>query len=279
MATSCEKDSVHNPKQKIDRIFYSEVEISGGNTCRVVSKYLSQDWTWDKNVLKSIDYFWPDGMFYYTENFTYDEQNRMSEVARSCDSYRMLFGYENGQLAQIVCYVDTVVHQTFEFSYEGNKLVEMKTYWENMFDVKPSMNVLKLIVPNFSERAFEKKMAKLKEVCNSKGNSVTTDKYEWKGNNISKVVETIDGVLYDESSTCEFFYDNKVNPFRNFFDFAPIKTWSANNLIKEVDEKGGETIFTYTYKGRYPTSKTDYNLYTFGAQPHEISHTEYYEYE
>ena len=43
--SSCNKDGVYNPKEKIDKIY---VDSGSG-------KYLSEDWTWNKKELKTIN--------------------------------------------------------------------------------------------------------------------------------------------------------------------------------------------------------------------------------
>ena len=77
LMVSCNKEGQFNPKNKIDRIYYSssyKSEIYDNGYWETVSanntrKHVSEIWHWDGNTLKSISHYSPDGEMDYTEKF------------------------------------------------------------------------------------------------------------------------------------------------------------------------------------------------------------------
>lgn len=77
LMVSCNKEGEFNPKNKIDRIYYSsshksEIYENGYWETEYTNntpKHVCEIWNWDGNVLKSISHYYSDGELLYTEIF------------------------------------------------------------------------------------------------------------------------------------------------------------------------------------------------------------------
>jgi len=67
---ACEKSNLgeYNPKAKIEKVY----DESDG-------RYLLEQWQWDGDMLKSIDYFRKSGNLDYSQNYLYDGK-RLSRI-------------------------------------------------------------------------------------------------------------------------------------------------------------------------------------------------------
>ena len=263
--SSCNKDGVYNPKEKIDKIY---VDSGSG-------KYLSEDWTWDNKQLKTINYYESDGTIDHSETFTYND-NRLSQVDNHEDGETVKYTYDKRRLQQASFYTNNVLYMTCLFEYEDNKLADINvtiTDADKGLNTKGIANPLKYVLPKQSLQSIENV---LKENPTRGSVSFEID-FAWDGNNVSEIGIELDGnnVLY------AFEYDDKLNPFRNFLGSDLEETLYGHGVYKSKNNVVSYTLIeaimgysftesqyiSYTYDGRFPATRTADNV------------TEYFEYE
>ncbi len=263
--TSCNKDGVYNPKEKIDKIY---VDAGSG-------KHLSEDWTWDNKQLKTINYYESDGTIDHSETFTYND-NRLSQVDNHEDGETVKYTYDKRRLQQADFYNNNVLYMTCFFEYADNKLADIKvttTIAEKGLNTKGVANPLNYVLPKQSLESIENVMKE-----NPTRGSVSFEiDFAWDGNNVSEIGIELDGynVLY------AFEYDDKLNPFRNFLNSDLEETLYGHGVYKSKNNIVSYTLIeaamgysfseshyiSYTYDGRFPATRTANNV------------IEYFEYE
>ena len=95
---SCNKEGQFNPKKKISKISYSEMEkdefwdgISWiTEEEELIPAYVGQVWNWNGKKLESIDYYDEDGMFVATDNFSYNGKC-LSTISWSTGRYDFIY--------------------------------------------------------------------------------------------------------------------------------------------------------------------------------------------
>ena len=263
--TSCKKDGVYNPKEKIDKIY-----VDSGT-----GKHLSEDWTWDNKQLKTINYYESDGTIDHTETFIYTD-NRLSQVDNQEDEESVKYTYDNRHLQQASFYKNNVLYMSCFFEYANSKLSDIKVTTTNPskgLNTKGIANPLHYVLPKQSLESIENVMKE-----NSTRGSVSFEiDFAWNGNNISEIEIEFEkyAVLY------VFEYDDKLNPFRNFLGSDLEETLSGHGVYKSknnvvsytsIKTEMGITLteshyINYTYDGRFPATRTADNV------------IEYFEYE
>ena len=286
---SCNKEGQFTPKNKIDRICYSdsykyEVYDNGywniqsqGNT----PKYVKEIWNWDSKLLRSISYYNTDGDLRYTESYEYDGK-RLNSISWG-SAGRYTFTYDKGKISSIDGYDGTEKMVSYVFTHKGSKISEIAV---TNYDAKkgaliPS-NALRFFIHSSDMKTFEVMMAKIADRMNTKDIATYTINLEWDGNNISKMTY-LDG-SYKE--TVEYKYDDKVNPYYGLFDISEydgVQVLSKNNVTRYVaddsDNDHWENDYVYTYDGKVPTMQTSTYVHNFGNEFRYSSSTiVYYEY-
>ena len=237
----------------------------------------SEAWNWDGKQLKSIDYYDVKGTLDGTIVFTYNKKNQVQKVDNAdADVYTEYFYDNHDRLYLARCVKDGDVAITYSFEYDDDyELSEM------VIDV----DVAELFAPS-SKSLVEPLRYVLPELTFVATNDVLNNAerggirceldFEWIGKNISEI-ELDYGAF---SGTYYFEYDDKLNPFRNFYDLAPEdidfegkNNLNKNNIVSITEAKDNifgdsktEYIY-YTYDGKFPVTKSYGNV------------IEYYEYE
>ena len=266
--TSCNKnkiDGVYNPKEKIDKIYWSNDDIS---------KRLLEDWTWKDKQLKTIDYYSSDGTIESTNRFSYNG-DRLIQVDNYESDACMKYRYDHkDRLSEATFSYNGMLMEKYDFEYDGNELSDIKwTIYEDWaLSNDNRMNPLRYMLPELSLESI-KKAAKKSPL---RSNVVIEIDIDWEGNNISE----LEYDAGDYSEKLVFEYDNKKNPFRGFlglyFDELILvhgNFASKNNVTKIIiteDYKGisatDTEVISYTYDGKFPVTRsydgsTDYFEY------------------
>ena len=244
----CEKEGVYNPSKKIKRIY-----VTYDN-----KKVLSQEWSWNKNTLHKIEYFYlSSGNLFYSSTFKYNGK-QISEIQDS-DGYLTKFSF-NGNKYDKVDYYNSKSELiiSLKFSYSGNKASSVEGQFFSSSKSSSSLNnynqsYLTTIIPEF--RLTEEN---IERIMHSKGGtSIVKWNFEYNGNNLSKLELQEDGIIvahdYEE-------YDKKINPFYHHNEVInlPLNTiLSKNNVLKQRyrndDGKITTYEFSYSYDGNVPT--------------------------
>lgn len=287
---SCNKEGQFTPKNKIDRVCYSETykyEVysdgywstqNNSNT----SKYIQEIWNWDGKLLKSITYYNSDGEMRYTENYGYDGK-RLTTISTG-GSDRWMLNYEKGKLSSMDYYSGSEKLCSYEFTHDKGKIVEVR--YTSFGNKKSAMinfpvNALRFFIPAASTENFMKAMAKINERHTMKELYSYNWKLEWEGKNVSKLTYFEDAY----TDTYEYTYDDKVNPYCGLFDpenFGFCESLSKNNVIRMVNHDSenyyDEDNYFYTYDGKVPSMKTYTYTYTSDYSRSTYTYNYYYEY-
>jgi len=250
---NCQKEGVYNPQKKIKRIY-----ITYNN-----KKALSQEWSWNKNILSKIEYFYVNtGNLYYSSTFKYNGK-QVSEIQDS-DGYFTKFSYNGDKYEKVDYYnAKSELRISLRFTYSGNKISSIEGQFLSGKSSLGNYNqsYLTTIIPEL--RLAENDMMQIE----GKGEvSIVKWNFEYKGNNISKLEKQKDAEIVSNSYE---EYDSKNNPF--YHDVEVINTslnliLSQNNVLKQVNRNAdGKTTtieYTYIYDGNFPIEvqiKTNYN--------------------
>ena len=282
-ATSCEKEGVYNPKQKISRIYYSAEIKDHGETFNT-DKLLKEEWNWNGNLLESITYYNDEGNQAAVETYEYDGK-RLAAIHCGYNN-KYVFNYDGKRLASVDFYNGESMVQTAEVIHDGKKITGLNvTEWVN--DLYPEAlpmrtSVLRFILPNLSEQAASQLLAQIRQANEKMCDLHYSFLFEWEGNNISKITE----IGLASTQVFEYTYDNMKNPFNGLFDINELEFYSLcaseNNALSETLHLADTLIageYTYTYDGKYPATRswTHTNAYDFGNEYSE-TYTYYYEY-
>lgn len=289
LIASCgKKDGVFNPKEKISAIYYSETGLiesldpeTGEWESHTYSspKLITEKWNWDGKKVSSIELYEPDiddgsSELYATVKFEYDGK-RIAKVYTPFGSsgdvgIEFTYVYNGKRIEKIQASLTGVKLDYLRFNYDGDKLSEIQYYDDSKN--KKSMNtkqmrvwdrlsnlILRSYVPGYEMSPRVKEIVDNAAVTNEKkdiggGNII---RIIWKDNNISMMVADGESIL--------FSYDDKNNPLHGFLplmnmpilfeDLNGCLVFSENNITR-VTVGNEEYIYTYTYDGEWPLTRT-----------------------
>lgn len=264
--SSCKKDGIYDPKGKIDKIYY---EYNS-------RKYLAEDWTWEKDYLKTISYYDADGDLESTDYFTYRSDKRLLQVDNLIKNESMKYNYDNRHnLIKASHTVNGILSTLYEFEYDDNELsdIHITVYESADFNAKNTSNPLRYLLPETSLKSI----SKILKDSPSRGEQKIEIDLDWEGKNVTE----LELQMKNYSEEYIFEYDNKSNPFRGFLGLSFEESLfehgiftSKNNITKyivtETSYDASETdveIISYTYDGKLPVTRNHGGI------------TEYFEYE
>lgn len=270
--TSCTKEGVYTPKEKIKRMYVSSTYSE---------KYLSQSWNWDGKLLKSINHYSSNGTLSWTEDFTYDGK-RLVRVDNFLGSEYTTYEYDGKYLKNANYYYRGNLEATSSYEYSNGKMSKMTiTYYDSKSGTMGHLESSYIPFQDEVVKACNKCMAKLQSNNLEKALDMITYQFTWEGNNVSKIVAMEDG----DMATVAIQYDSKNNPLKGFHslysdvddDMGPVVIRSKNNVTKMIATYEGENeVLDYTYQ----YNSDDYPVMQIEKYPGEdYQHIVYYEYE
>ncbi|MDR0207145.1 MAG: hypothetical protein LBI45_07830 [Bacteroidales bacterium] len=257
LAMGCEKEGVYNPDKKIKRVF---IQVENGE------KYLSQEWTWEKNLLKKIQYNSPYHSS-WEEYYSY-EKNKLVKVEKSIGYYWEIT--YKGDTYDKVEYFDKqgMILISAKFTYEKKKVSRVDF---SMFYYEEYL-IYKMSDGGFMSNIFSKDLLidieKNASKSKSKPDAFTCKiTFTYDKDNIKERVIEYSEEDYTMKTSHKFEkYDNKYNPLYRFYsqfvgtDFV----FSKNNpLIINIEFSETEDNYSdferytitydYTYNDKFPT--------------------------
>jgi len=245
LVLGCEKEGVYNPDKKIKKIYEGFIPK------------LSEEWTWDKNLLQKIDYFSGDEVG-YTENFKYDNKNRIIRIEDYEYGDYYTISYNKDGYEKIEYYDEDILYMSAAFQYEKKKVSRIDLTYYDFYDYKSTKKdgfITKIIPKEILNSTIESKNR-----SESKGTYSFVVNFKFDGNNVSEMIVVDDySIIYEN-------YDKNLNPFYSSFtgmvdfeDGAGIRGLSKNNVGKVTYKWGfgwpDETVeYGYAYDGKFPTS-------------------------
>jgi hypothetical protein len=265
--TSCNKDGVYNPKEKISKIYKDYG----------VGKQLAEKWNWDGKQLKTIDHYNVLGGLQYAEIFTYNKKNQVIKVENSeYNEYTEYIYNSHNRLYQARYFEGDENTITYTFEYDDNELSELVIVTDKSRSAiaKNIANPLKYVLPELSMVTTEKMLNNIP--AERAGLRLELD-IDWIGKNVSEI--EVESGNYTEKY--QFKYDDKVNPFQNFFSLNIEDSYTNYNVFANKNNVT-EVTMTNTFMGM-SYSDTEYIYYTYdGNFPVTKNYdnvTEYYEYQ
>lgn len=278
-----ELDGVYNPEKRISRIYKDD-----GN-----GKKLREVWRWNNDVLQSIDHYDSFGDLSYTEEFSYNDNGQVERVDNFRGNTYTEYKYDGNKLSRATNYEVGSMIEEYSFTYKDDKIseIEMMYFGEKINCcclMKDRHNPIKMIFAENDCQAIQEIMTNLdlRDV-----NALV--KLIWKDNNISKIDFTKGS--YRNIAECK--YDDKSNPFKNYYDLYGASdcnigagygddgysTYSTNNITEirctETGEEEKTSIhkYSYSYDDKFPTVQRYVYSYTIGGYYEEYWNG--YEYE
>lgn len=288
--TSCKKDGVYNPKQKISRIYYA---YSSPDPDFNSEKQLVELWNWDGKKLSSITYYDRSGEMEGTEKFTYDGKrfSRTDYVAADGRNVAyVLYSYDGRKLDKMEYYYLGKLAESNQYSYDGKKLSKIEVTYYDLFDdltsqmAKQRHSLRSRMFRNTVPEAVCTSMDWIAEThmttdmpFRQKGGYYTwTVNLTWDGKNVSKV-EYYDPT--NELISIQYSYDKNNSPFYGCYTMGIMDdeelnlNTSKNNVVSETWNDGYRADYSYQYDGsKFPTSKT---VKWAGDEDSEIWYYEY----
>lgn len=235
------------PKKKITQIVDNAVTTVAGQS---VSTSVTQKWVWGGSVLSNIDYFDQNNQNYLSMFFTYDKDERISEITTTThESFK--YTYEGKYLNKIECYREEMLIRTYVFNRDGKKITEVISTNPSKSSVGLEANPFMFFLPESAAEAIVKSSSKAND-------GTVTYKITWDGKNVSEVSADIN----NQTQSYKWKYDNKINPFAGLLNptlYAYSEMLSQNNVVEETENlgNGSRTIsFTYEYDGKYPVKRS-----------------------
>lgn len=276
--TSCNKDQegVYNPKQKISKIYYSgSITYNDDGETYSTPRYLSEQWEWDDNLLKSRTILSSSGSISERYTYTY-EKKRLTRIDYTAvaDAGRpaqyTTFSYDGKELVQADYYYDNRLEETVRFIHTDGKITAMDISYVGGKGLKHSDNaMLDMLLPLDLQMSNAYRQMNVKNA--TKDANVNRVEVSWTGNNISMMRMSYE----DYTQTCAFTYDDKKNPYYGMcllwsYIYEELdemldspeygSTYDKNNILTATysdSEYYEETCtYTYTYKNDYPENCT-----------------------
>ncbi len=269
--TSCfkDKEGVYKPKEKISRIYRDSGYGDG--------KELREVWTWEKKQLQRIDHY-SDNHISWSEEFTYNKKGQVERVDDYENSEYTEYTYDGRKLSKATYYDNGSIEEEYAFKHDGNKITEIECSYfgskRNSRLMDKGYNPLRMLLHENNYQTLKKAIEN-----HPASRGIMTVKLEWEKENVSKIEVTGGSYRY----TVELKYDDKLNPFKNFFSLYAEEavadegdySLSKNNVVEERFIEDGDTDiykYSYSYDGKFPTVQR----YTYSYEEYDWYEEEYY---
>lgn len=277
--TSCNKDGVYKPKEKIEKIY---VQYEGQD------KVLTETWDWEDNLLKSIKHADTDpiGDNSYTETFTYDKK----QVKSIFDgTYTMTYNYDGRYFDNIKVTEGSDEVGTMTFSHDGKLIskIDITLNDDDFMKSRMAESAMRFIAPEFA--CDFGKIMQAEAQRGFKGKTEMVVSFEYDGVNVQKAIVRNNTANVEQVFT--YTYSDYMNPFYKLFSHsndnnAYNQSKNAPATIHETNSAWNNTTWDYTYTypsvdHKYPTQMTEKKVTTqvIGNMTNTINNTTSYFYE
>lgn len=262
---------IYNPKKKI-RAVYEQYQGE---------KILTEEWTWNDNLLTKIIY--PNEEEKYTV-FEYNNKQlvKVTEYYQGNLQGYMIFSYNNSLLQKIEIYSDlSLLELKIDVTHDNKKVTKM--YMTEYFNDQEEMSLKSIHRNEMLSRMMQfivgkegaYRIVKLMQRKSAQNYSI---EFTYDGENVASEKIIVEGEIY---LTYNYTYDNNVNPFYGAFYFGESGSLalSKNNVIKETQTLiYEEETFTYDYSYVYNDVFPVEVMVSFLYYDEMYTYTTYYEY-
>lgn len=291
--SSCKKDGVFQPKQKIATISESRVTRTVSGTTTIIDTirpYVTEEWIWEGKNLSSITLRDKKGKEEGKISFKYDDKNRISDISSAHETAVYTYNKDK-RLDNIKLYDGKELEDVFHFVYDGKVLTGIVDTMFNAGLIKS--NLVSRIFPNMIAEQFSvpQNMTRGNEIF------VTNLTFEWDGKNIAQINSVKETPTCKSTTTYNYEYDAKLNPQYGMSAMCAMSAdesfLSKNNVIKvachdKTNGKNGMSIldsesnteiqYNYEYDGKVPASVSYTTIFTIGGTTTTTEYTTYYKY-
>ena len=253
----CQKDGVFNPKQKIDKIYQA---YDGG-------KILSEEWTWDGNLLNYIAYFKNDTTVLRKSYYFYDKK-QLVKIHNTADLSYVIISYNKSYYDRIGFYnkFDRKV-RSYAFTYDKKKVSKIVlTVYKNpaKSEIRMENDMMAAFIP---KAVLDVTNKQLMHTAFSKADEddIYTYAIQYDGDNVSEwKISYKSGDKLTETILKYGSYDENMNPYYTSFpnlENVPLAFYKNNpqkitctQYTNSVED--GAYTYDYTYKydaKKYPT--------------------------
>lgn len=262
--SSCKKDGVFNPKEKIVAVYQQSTSSDGTGTPSVVDKYKAEEWIWDGKLLKEIVSYTPDGTTSGRQLLTYDCK-RLVKVSDESGAYYTEYTYKSGKLTKIVIMSDGSEMFAADVQHDGSFISKMTMTMEmpDSIGADFAKRSLSMVIPKpVADLVIGSRSTKAAQTMTVSLNFSYTDK------NLTKVTVSMSGMTF---MTVSCTYDQKKNPMQGCYAFLSPSALSKNNL---VEVKTGGLINSMPIEGiDLPTNQKYTYTYNSADYPETVSTT------
>lgn len=266
--TSCEKEGVFKPKNKIAQIY---TKIDGGE------KALYQIYKWDEksNLLSEVYNVNED----YAMHFVFDGK-RIAQITTT-DGNTATYEYDGKLLKSISMAYDNGTKATYEFTHDGKQIIRTDYSREgNLLGSQYSFTDFAFNFVNAEIAQYQCETAN--QVSSAKGSYSYTETYTYDGKNITQIDRhDSDNDDYHYTFT---FNEDYLNPLHLFMDDYT-STGINKNMVKSYDYsntkiESAKTHCESTFEGdgKYPTHETRVTAITHHVGSLDNTYTQTVEY-
>lgn len=257
---ACEKSNLgeYNPKAKIEKVY----DESDG-------RYLSEQWHWDGDMLKRIEYFRKSGNLDHSQDYLYDGK-RLSRIEMGEQYSECL--YDGNQLTTINTYDGTRKVETYTFTFEKKKLSHISIVKDLSAKKFISGVPLSLFVPVNSEV-----LGTMMSNNDSKREQYDYSKAEidfiWEGDNVQYMKMQLTRPDSVQKLTFSYVYDQSLNPKNGFFSlFLEQQLLNDNPSYSFCSKNNATSIFVTDEYDVHSDTKS----YTFSYECYKKNPTKVY---
>jgi hypothetical protein len=275
--TSCDKEGVYNPKEKISMIYVENDDKS---------KELSETWTWENRLLAKVENVINEN----NDVYEYNTKKQLVKVTSYDDNNvagYTTFTYDKSILTTMEIYKDKAKIGSITIDHDGKKIVKLTAQYNEVSVIESQMqkssqsaklfyHIMQLIVGKQIVDQMPKNIQK------STSYTVTLE-FTYDGDNVVSSTLTSPS----ETMTSTYTYDSYLNPFYDML-FSNNENfsipYSKNNVLKiESTTKSGSTSvvrtlnYKYTYEGKFPI-KVETTIQYSSMPDFKITTINYYEY-
>ena len=273
--SSCEKEGVFKPKERISKIF---VKDNNGNP------QLSQTWVWEKGLLSSISTVGGG-----TIHFNYDGKV-LSSITAGDDV--ISFTYDGKKLEKMTYKEDGETEAEYEFTHDGKRIVTIKATMDNAFALSADASLLQSAFNFIAPQLAESQVSQLAVAAKSQGKGIYTytDQLTYDGMNVVSVKRHDSD---DHNYTWDYTYTSYANPFYHLlaggsdivgFGLSKNATSGYHYADDYITSRVIDMEITYpSVDGKYPLqeTRTEKTTHTVGGLTNIYTDTDdiMYEYE
>lgn len=248
VSSSCHKAGMFNPSKKIASRTIESFTSTGEKWSEVTEIF---KWDNDNLVEETLN----DNGDVYVVNFSYDNQNRLTQIKVS-DYYRYEYFYDKDKLIRIESYEDNSLSATYYMSYTNSDISRVAIKYANSGVQKTNKFIANPLF--FMPKEIAKMITDKKFKSDSDEYDETYDFTYDKDGNVAKCIMNLQG---GSDYIIDYEYDQMKNPFYGNYGDLYLNyelMYSPNNVVRSEATHGDNLDiinYEYTYSDKFPLTQ------------------------